>query len=563
MFTDPSSDEPQVPTGEPAQPSDAPMPMPNQWASPGYEAAPIPAPAPMPAPDPMSPPAVPTWGQAASPYGPPAPPGPPPGPQPGPPSGYPPYPGYQQNPGYQQCPQQYPGYGGPMYPAPPTPPKKSRAWVGWVSALVVVCLVLVFVYALQSHNKNAAPVSVGLGATPSGAVSEPAGAAATGQPGPGVCDPQDLTSCLLPTPADGEGFATGWGADHTPTVAQYAQQEFTAGVAEQNAVNNLNNAGVQALAHAAWYSTLDDNEMDIMLFRFGDVRGAESWALDREGTYMAANLGTPITVPGDSNAEGYSDTSADSSGFIDTQYAQAVGDIALIVRYSSKGQLSPPEFQEWASDQLTRLGTAPTPSPESSTASSMPSLPSFAPSAGCVGGSGPLSASAVDGCLMQLPSGTSADTATTYDTTENPSLAQYVAEFWSSESSDQQSYEVSLLQQYGAQNIAHRRWETGGDQINGDVVLISFSSKIQAEGQALNQAGLDMPGNESCDTPSLPDAYCNVHPKDSSNNVWTQIIAWRGSVELKFQLNSLNTANLATGLAWAQTELEQLGPVSS
>lgn len=528
MSFEPSSGEPQFPVGEPAQHYDAPAQQ--QWAPPTYDAAPA---APF-----TPPPAVPEWGQPGA-YGPPV--------QPGPPPAY----------------QPYPGYGGPMYPPPPMPPKKSKAWIGWVVSLVVVCVVLGSVFALRSHKPNTVPV--GLGATSSGGPSQPTTVQATGQPGAGVCDDQDLTSCLVATPAGSSDFTTGWGADQTPTVAEYVQQDFLAGTGAQNATNNLNLAGVQTLAHAAWYADADGNQMDIVLLRFGDQRGAQSWALNREGIYEADDNGTVIAVPGDTSAKGYTDPVRNSSGFIDTHYAQAVGDIAVVIRYATKGSVvNPAEFEAWSSDQLARLHTGAPASPESSAVSSMPNLPSFTSSSACAGSGGSLSVSTLDSCLMQMPSGASPDTASTYDTTENPSLAQYVAEYWNNETADQQGYEVTLLQQYGVQAVAHRRWVTNSSQVSGDVILLSFSNQTQAQGDALNQAGLDMPGTESCDSPNLPDAYCSEHKKDSNNDTWTQIIGWRGSVEMKFELNSyLSSADLADALTWAQTELELLGPASS
>jgi hypothetical protein len=527
MSAEPSSGEPQFPMGEPAQRYDAPTQ--NQWAPPMSDAG-LAAPV-------APPPAAPAWGQPGA-FGSPV--------QPGPPPAY----------------QSYPGYGGPMYPPPPMPPKKSRAWIGWVVGLVVVCVVVGGVFVYRAHNKNITPVSLG---TPSPGISQSAGAQGAGQPGPGACDPQDLTSCLLATPPGSEDFTSGWGTNQTPTVAEYVQQDFTAGNSAQNASNSLNLAGVQTLAHAAWFVSLDGNQMDIVLFRFSDQRGAQSWALNREGIYMAAFGGTPISVPGDATAKGYTDTTPDSSGFIDTHYAQAVGDIAVVIRYSSKGQaVNSAEFQSWTGDQLARLQTGPSAGPESSAVSSMPNLPSFTSSSACAGSGGSPSASTLDGCLMPMPSGASPDTASSYDTTENPSLAQYVAEYWSNETADQQSYEVSLLQQYGAQAVAHRRWVTDSGQVSGDVVLLGFTNQAQAQGEALNQAGLDMPDTESCSSPSLPDAYCSEHQKDGSNDIWTQIIAWHGSVEMKFELNSyLSSADLADALTWAQTELELLGPASS
>lgn len=541
MSIEPSSEEPRIPT----EPTSAPFndaPTQHQWAPPG----------------------VPTWGQAAAPFG--APPQPQfqpqfqpqpdlqAGPVPPPPPGYPPSP-------YSQ----YPGYGGPMYPGPPMPPKKNRGWIGWVVSLVVVALVLAGVYAIQSGGHDN-PVQVGLGSTPSSGstASEPAGEPGSGQPGPGACDDQDLTSCLLATPSGAQTFSSTWDNTLTPTVAQYVQQNFTAGNDVQIATQNLNDDGVQALAHTVWGATGAVDQIDIMLFRFGDARGAQAWALDREGSYMASFAsGTSINVPGDSTAKGYSESSLDSSGYINTHYAQAVGDIAVVIRYSSESQIRPGDFQLWTGDQLARLKAGPAATASPSAAPSMPSLPSFAPSSGCVAATGGSpSVSALENCLMATPSGASPDTSTTYDTTENPTIAQYVDEYWSDETSDQQSAEVNLLEQSGLQNVAHRRWVSDSDQVSGDAVLLGYTTAPQAQGRALAESGVDMGGTEDCDSPGLPDAHCMQHSKDGNGYIWIQVIAWHGPVEMKMEVNCPDTANLKDALTWAQTELEELGPAA-
>lgn len=280
-----------------------------------------------------------------------------------------------------------------------------------------------------------------------------------------TCQPSDLTTCLIKSPAGAVQLSASSGD-------QWPQQTVsTAGLYSSNITNDstgmntdtealLSQDGLKTVVHRDW-NAVDGNNIDIVLLAFNSQKGANEWNSTRAGEIFAAYPGTTVAIPGDSTGKAHAATKADSKGNVNAAYSIVVGRMVLNVSYSSPTKLSAQDLQNWAGTELTSLRTAPAPATDPADAA--PSTQQVA----CGGG--------IQSCLMAMPGDGQTWTSPTnshWVSSSSLTPSQYVHLFWDSEPSSVQQTVLSHFTDDGVTGIAHEDWTTNNGNDQADVYLI-------------------------------------------------------------------------------------------
>ena len=480
----PARPEPQQPQFQPQPQSQPQLPM---------QPPPLQPPAQVPAPMPGAPAWGQAWGQAQQPPYPP-----------------PQFPGQQPQYGAPQYPGQVPQY--PVAPPAPRGWRSNRLAIGLAAALALV-VVGSGIYRIAGRHDSSSVSAV-------------------------TCNPEVLTSCLIAKPGSANSFNDAWGSSTTPTVDQYISYLYggSSTIAQQNARDNLTNAGLKDIAHTAWKGSNSD-QIDIVLLRFDTADGAKAESLNLTGHFVSDAYGrsAPVKV---ADTAAYMET-ADSDGLIPVRYAIAVGDILLVEHFYSPGTMDSASFQAWTGAEAASLKSAPTPHES----------PTPTPTTETV-----TCADGLSGCLMPPPSGTTPwDTAWGRD--HSPSVDDEVNEFYSDATTKANA--KGRLVADGVTKIAHDDWNTtNGD--GADLLVTSLATTAGAKG-AFSDAAWDPTGKKSFTVPGYSDVSALYDSTKDSDGYTNGLIVGRvGTVVMEMYVFSQSTFSPSRFASWAVTELDLL-----
>ena len=278
-----------------------------------------------------------------------------------------------------------------------------------------------------------------------------------------ACVPARLSSCLIAAPVGAGTFSGSWAQDTAVTAAQYAGEYPDAAdqAAPSGVTGQLTADGVHTIVHHNWYD--GDDQIDIVLLDFATAQGAQAWALDRTGEFLAQGGGPTVAVPGDETGKAYAAAAPDSIGNVPLRYITTVGTVDLEIHYASTGSLQTPDFSLWAGAQYASLAGLPAPA-----ATPTPTATAFQP-ATC-----PLN---LAGCLMPLPSGGVAWFDPALPSTFSPS--DFSSRFFSGDAVTAADVTQELQNEHVVQ-IANETWGLNGLQSQAELVLLQTRTEAQA-----------------------------------------------------------------------------------
>jgi hypothetical protein len=389
---------------------------------------------------------------------------------------------------------------------PVQPPKRSRArLIRPVAALLLVGAVG-FHYVTGHHGASSAVSAV-------------------------VCDPQQLTSCLVAAPRGSSPLQGAWALSTTPSTAMYLDEFYDSGsaIGRQTTEQNLASAQLQTIAHVAWQAA-DGNGVDITLLRFATPQGAASRALTLTGGFVADSsfVGTP--APDGASGDTWSPAAALRDGSYETDYATSVGDVAMEVHYFalSRGAIS--DFDIWVGAEYTGLKKAPPPKTQP--------VPASGETTDC--------GASLGSCLIAAPAGATR-WPTSWGAETRASVSEFAREYYSG--SDIPLEEARLKAQ-GVTAIAHETWSTvsGG---GADLVLLQFGSALGAQSR-YDWASTGEGGTKF----TLPGRYTAVGyhtaKTDSEGMIDTDVYGLAGSVAVElhaFNPGSFDQASVDSSIA--------------
>ena len=161
----------------------------------------------------------------------------------------------------------------------------------------------------------------------------------------------------------------------------------------------------------------------------------------------------------------------------------------------------------------------------------------------------------LDACLAAPPAGSKAAGTEGYDTTENPTLAQFVAAAYGDLSAADQAEELEYMQQSGYAVIAHRTW-TAADGTAADDALFVLGDARQAQAEALVAYGQDLVVGRPCPGFAVPGAVCAVRPAVDGLSA-ALVESWHGSVQLQLIFGGA-TPDYTEAAAWTTAQLARL-----
>jgi len=353
-----------------------------------------------------------------------------------------------------------------------------------------------------------------------------------------TCNPQQLTSCLIAKPGSADSFTDAWGSSTTPTRDDYIDYLYgsSSTLAQQNARDNLTNAGLRDIAHTAWKGSNSD-QIDIVLLRFATADGAQAESLNLTGHFVseAYGVGAPVEV---ADTEAYMGT-ADSDGLVPVRYALAVGDILLVVHFYSPDTMDYAAFQAWTGAEVTSLKSAPA-------AAASPAPSPTTETVACADG--------LSGCLMPLPSGTTPWNSA-WGRNHTPSVDDEVNEFYSDTAARRTA--KGRLTADGVTGIAHEDWNaSNGD--GADLLVTSLATTAGAKG-AFGDAAWTATGKKSFDVPGYSDVSALYDPtKDSGGYINGLIVGRIGTVVMEMYVFTQDSFAPSRFASWAETELNLL-----
>ncbi|HEV2640372.1 MAG TPA: hypothetical protein VGX23_34885 [Actinocrinis sp.] len=382
-------------------------------------------------------------------------------------------------PPYVSTPGQPPGYDPPGFPPagypPPPPARKPNRRLEIVAGLVAVAVVIAGIFVVVANQGGSpAPQPTAAQPTVTTPVNPPAPTTApaspTALPEAATCVAA-LTDCLIPAPAGSSPENDSWGrSPTTETVSQYVgyfyNDEDSAGQARMKA--RLSDVGVSSIAKRTW-TTPDGQQVDDELLSFSTENGAQSW-YDSDS---AGDTGTGFTIPDLQDARGFNRT-ADSAG-IAWSVAYGYSDSTAMEIWVEKSRANDPtDAGTLANTQIQLIDghTTERVVPVPPTPSAAPFTPAHNPSTACAGGT-------IDSCLIGLPTGAVPWTGSSYYTSTDVTVEQYVDDNW--DQSDQANM-IQILTQAGVQKIAHRNWTTTTDD-QADVTILEYDSPSDAQTQ--------------------------------------------------------------------------------
>ena len=408
-------------------------------------------------------------------------------------------------------PGQIPSLGGPL-DAAPKPKRKARTWL--LVGIPVLILVLVAAGLVALHIVNEVNPAVNKV----------------------VCNPKSLTSCLVAPPAKAGSNTSSWATATTVTSTAYAAAYPNSGESQQPEISSLvTNDGLKAIVHRSWYQ--GPEQIDIILLSFDTAQGAQAWASDRTGEFLADDSGPQLTVPGDSTAKAYSTSTTDGSGDIDVRYVTTVGDIDFEAHYASQGTLQQQDFNLWAGTEYASLQSAPAPGPAPSP------TPTAFQAATCPG--------TLTKCLMPFPSGgqTVPGIPSTY------TITSFTNDFIT------KADETATAQRMQTDNVTgidSESWGTNGFDEAGQVILIQTRTDSQAQDLG-SYIGGDAGYTDTFTIPGYSQASGSYTTTADSDGFYEGLVTEQtGTVFMSLWLDFTGSFSTSTAQTWAVSELNLL-----
>ena len=364
-----------------------------------------------------------------------------------------------------------------------------------------------------------------------------------------ACSP--LTACLISAPSGSTRPFGSWAQISAPGEQGFVEQMYPSSVTRATA--GLDAQGLTDIAHTEWADSAG-NEVDVILLRFKTLQGAES----RTREEVAAGGGLTFGVSGPGSAEGTYSTTRDAmtSNYPVTVFGY-VGDVAVEAHTFMAREKDTSEATSVAQSQFAKLAAVTT----TSTAP-QPALvvPSSAPST--LGGTS--SCADALSCLVPLPSGASAlSSSTTYNDSAQVTVAQFVADKYSNQSSGYQSYETGLLTSSGAKEVVHRGW-FGPDGDQADVAVLVFGDAAQARSDAMDYQGAVTGSGRLFSVAGFPSAIGSAGTAiDNLGNVHTEIVGYTANFEVRmdyYSLGGFGADSAKDAIAWFDAQMAELPP---
>ena len=356
-----------------------------------------------------------------------------------------------------------------------------------------------------------------------------------------TCPGATLTNCLMPMPT---GSVAVPGLPSTYTDDSYATAEYT-GAGIPDVEQTLSTDQVTSIIAESFATDSFANASQVVLLQTRTDAQAENLLTTLGGSSLT--FPETFTVPGYPSADAsYSTVDTTGENLLGGLVSAQAGNIYLTMWFTFANSFDIATAQSWATTELNLL-TAHT---QSHWGFPIPtvSVPALTPFA-----SDSCTASALTGCLMSLPSGAKANTAAGANP-QDPGVDGYTDALYSSKS----GYEQTWLNTDGATDVASESW-TAPDGASATDYLLRFGSGRQAEAAALQQAGDDLVGAQSCTASSIPDTYCVVMPQNDSNGqVPLLVFGWGAKYGFALQVSKADGADTADALKWAEVQAELL-----
>jgi len=307
------------------------------------------------------------------------------------------------------------------------------------------------------------------------------------------------------------------GLPSTYTNDSYATANYT-GAGITDVEQTLSTDQVTSILAEAWGTDAfaEASQVDVLQTR-----------TDSQAQNLLTSLGGTTTtypdsfsVPGYPQAEGsYTNTLTSGSDLVGGLVEAQVGNIYLAMWFTFADTFDTLTAQSWAATELNLL----TLHTQSHWGFPIPtvSVPALAPFAADA-----CTASTLGGCLMALPSGAKASTSAAGANPQDPGVDGFADQVYSSRS----GYEQTWLNNDG-----------------------------QAQAAALQEAGDDLAGAQSCTASSLPGTYCVVLPEnDSTGSVPVWVFGWGAKYGFALEVTKADSADTADALKWAEIQAELL-----
>jgi hypothetical protein len=409
----------------------------------------------------------------------------------------------------------------------------------WIALPVVLALAAVLTYA--EHRSGSDTAYAGLG-TPADAKVVQAAAVKL----KAACTELNLLSCLEKEPSGATPVLLPWGDSGDVTAQEYAQTYYDTPAADEAiAVQNLQNAGIQAIVHEKW--TVSEGQQataDVIVMSFASAQGAQSRALASEGGALSAeaSAGLEVAIPG-LPGYAYPHRILDADGYVDAEYFATVGNLLMVVHFWSRASFDQTDFGSWALGEYLTLRTA-----------RIPAAPVTMISAATT------SCSPLAACLVPVPASDPRVT-TGWGAISAPTLDQFVQNMYSSVSPAEAVRVTAELENEGLAGTAHAVWQdTAGDGFELD--LLRFTTEQGAESRTRDEIG-GLDGTEfSVSGPgSAKGSYTTT--LDSDNNYDTNVYGYVGDVAVEMHAYSAASKDLSQAASVAQQQFAKLAAVTT
>ena len=355
-----------------------------------------------------------------------------------------------------------------------------------------------------------------------------------------TCPGSTLSNCLMTMPS---GSVVLPGLPSTYTDDAYATANYlSAGV--PSVEHTLSTDQVRSIISEAWGVDSFDQAAQVVVMQTRTDAQAQNLLSTLGGT--TTTFPDSFTVPNYPAAEG-SYTTVASDGIVEGLLQAQAGNVFVAMWFSYTGTFSIATSQAWAATELNLLNLHTQdhwgfPIPTVST----PALAPFA--------ADPCTASTLSGCLMALPSGAKPNTSAAGANPQDPGVDGFVDALYP----DRSNYEETWLNTDGATDAASESW-TAPDGASATDYLLRFGSGRAAQAAALQEAGDDLAGSQSCTAASLPNTYCVVLPEnDSTGAVPLWVFGWGSKYGFALEVTKADSADTADALKWAETQAELL-----
>ena len=352
------------------------------------------------------------------------------------------------------------------------------------------------------------------------------------------CTPGSLVSCLIAPPAGAGKNSSSWATSTTVDANAYASAYADSAATQQpSEVSSLvTGDGLKSIAHRSWYQ--GSNQIDLILLQFDTPQGAQAWAADRTGDFLALDSGPDISLPANPGGRAYTTASPDGAGDIDVRYITTVGSIDFEAHYASQGTLQQQDFDIWAGTEFSSLQTAPAPQPTPS-----PTATAFQ-AATCPG--------SLTSCLMPFPSGGSSvpGLPSTY------SINAFANDFITKSAAQSA---ITKMQTDHVLGIDSEAWATNNFSDAAQLIVMQTRTDAQAQ-DLMTSLGGDADYTSTFDIPGYSSAVGRYSNKVDAQGFYEGLVyAQTGTIYMNLWLSFQNSFDTATSQTWAVQELNLLG----